>query len=202
MTRITTPWLAPSTRGPSPRTGRAGRLCGLALVACLAGCYPHFDWRDVRPDCAKGWCDFVASFPDRVSTVTRDIPVGTKRLPLSLNVVALDGVTFAVGAFELTSPSDEPAARDAFEHKLLDDVGARTARHGTVVLHAVDRTDLVATTFAAEGQRDGKPYSAAARFVERRGRLIEIVVVGPTAALDKDSGKQAVETFFTSLRLD
>jgi hypothetical protein len=177
-------------------------VCLASIAATVAGCYPHFDWRDVRPDCARGWCDFVASFPDRMSTVTRDIPVGSKRLPLSLNVVALDGVTFAVGAFQLGSPADEPAAREAFEHKLLDDVGAKTAVRGTVVLHAVDRTDLVATTFAAEGRRDGKAYSASARFVERRGRLVEIVVVGPSATLNKDSGRQAVETFFTSLRLD
>ena len=191
------------TSDRSRHAARAIRLVGLVLTAAtLAGCYPHFDWRDVRPDCAKGWCHFVASFPDRVSTVTRDIPVGSKLLPLSLNVVSLDGVTFAVGAFELGSPSDQPAAREAFEHKLLDDVGATTAMRGTVMLHAVDHTDLAATTFAAEGQRDGKAYSASARFVERRGRLVEIVVVGPAAALDKDSGRQAVETFFTSLRLD
>ena len=69
-------------------------------------------------------------------------------------------------------------------------------------MHAADRTELAATTFEARGQRAGKSYSALARFVERRGRLVEIVVVGPTDALGKDSGRQAVETFFTSLRLD
>jgi hypothetical protein len=175
-------------------------------VACVAlsltACYPHFDWRDVRPDCALSWCGFVASFPDRVSSVTRDIPVGSKRLPLSLSVVSLDGVTFAVGAFELSSPDDVEPARAAFEHKLLDDVGATDARRGQLTLHAADHGDIAATTFDAEGQRDGKAFRAVARFAERNRHLVEIVVVGPAAALSRESGKQAIETFFTSLRLD
>jgi len=185
--------------------GRWRRVRGFAPWAAtllLAACYPHFDWRDVRPDCAKSWCGFVASFPDRVASVTRDIPVGARRLPLSLNVVSLDGVTFAVGAFELSSTEDAEPARAAFERKLLDDVGASDARHGTIVLHAADHGEIAATTFDAEGRRDGKAFTASARFAERDRHLVEIVVVGPTAALTNDSGKQAIETFFTSLRLD
>lgn len=178
------------------------RIAGLLAAVLLTGCYPHFDWRDVRPDCAKSWCGFVASFPDRVTSVTRDIPVGARRLPLSLNVVSLDGVTFAVGAFELAEAGDEAAALAAYEHKLLDDVGATTARRGTAILHSVDHVELPATTFDADGERGGKALRATARFVARRGHLVEIVVVGPVAALAKDSGRQAVETFFTSLRLD
>jgi|GEM_PF-2107811 len=179
------------------------RAIAIACTALpLGACYPHFDWRDVRPDCARSWCGFVASFPDRVSSVTRDIPVGSKRLPLSLDVVSLDGVTFAVGAFELSSSEDEEPARAVFERKLLDDVGATAARRGSVVLHAADHGEIAATTFDADGQRDGKAFMASARFAVRDRHLVEIVVVGPTATLSGESGKQAIETFFTSLRLD
>ena len=184
------------------KPNRLHRIAAAAMTLSLAACYPHFDWRDVRPDCAKSWCGFVASFPDRVSSVTRDIPVGSKLLPLSLNVVSLDGVTFAVGAFALSSGDDATSAREAFEHKLLDDVGAGSARRGNVVLHAADHSEIAATTFDAEGQRDGKAFRASARFVERDRHLVEIVVVGPAANLANDSGRQAIETFFTSLRLD
>ncbi len=48
----------------------------------------------------------------------------------------------------------------------------------------------------------GRAWRAQARFVERKKRLVEIVVIGPADELAKSSGRQAVETFFTSLRLD
>ena len=43
---------------------------------------------------------------------------------------------------------------------------------------------------------------ATARFAERRGSLVEILVVGPADELSTAAGKQAVETFVTSVRLD
>ena len=57
-------------------------------------------------------------------------------------------------------------------------------------------------TFEAEGQRDSQRLKVVARFVQRQGREIEILVIGPADVLASDSGRQAVETFFTSLRLD
>jgi hypothetical protein len=69
-------------------------------------------------------------------------------------------------------------------------------------MHAADHSALTADTFDADGTVDGKPERASARFMERRGRLVEILVIGPLDELDSPSGRQAVETFFTSLRLD
>ncbi|MEO8938076.1 MAG: hypothetical protein ABI277_13625 [Burkholderiaceae bacterium] len=174
----------------------------LTLLVVVAGCYPRYDWRDHRPDCARSWCGFVASFPGRVTNASREIPVGTMRLPLALNVVSVGDVTFAIGAFDLLPGSDPEAARAVFERKLLDDVGATEGRRGEIVLHATDRQPLVATTFEADGKHDGKALHATARFVQRQGRLIEILVIGPADVLATGSGRQAVETFVTSLRLD
>ena len=168
----------------------------------LAGCYPRYDWRDWRPDCARAWCGFVASFPGRVTTATREIPVGDMRLPLVLNVISVGDVTFAVGAFELLPGSDVAAAQALLEHKLLDDVGASEGRRGQVAIQTADRGELVGDRFDAEGMRDGKALRATARFARRKGRLVEILVIGPTATLATGSGQQAVETFLTSLRLD
>lgn len=169
-------------------------------MAASTGCYPRYDWRDYRPDCARGWCAFVASFPGKATTATREIPIGAMRLPLTANIVSVGDVSFAVLAFDLLPGSDRAAARAALEKKVLDDVGASSARRGTVTLHAVDHTDIPADTFDAEG--GPRPLHAAARFAERRGYLVEILVVGPADELSTDTGKEAVETFFTSLRLD
>lgn len=174
----------------------------VALLVAIAGCYPRYDWRDYRPDCGHSWCGFVATFPGRVTNASREIPVGTMQLPLVLNVVSVGEVTFAIGAFDLLPGSDAEAARTVFERKLLFDVGATEGRRGEVVLHATDRQPLTATTFEADGKHDGKPMHATARFVQRQGRLIEILVIGPTDELATGSGRQAVETFVTSLRLD
>jgi hypothetical protein len=179
-----------------------GRVLVLVAALACAACYPRYDWRDVRPDCEKGWCGFVASFPGKIRSATRDVPVGSARVPLSVHVVSIGYVSFAVTAFDLTSGVDAGAARDVLEHKLLADVGAPVGRHGRVEMHAADHAVLAADTFDADGTIEGRPERASARFVERRGRLVEILVVGPVEELDKPTGRQAVETFFTSLRLD
>ena len=137
-----------------------------------------------------------------MTIATRDVPVGRSRLPLALNVVSVGEVTFAVGAFDLLPGSDAAEAQATFERKLLDDVGAGDGRRGRVGVFTADRGELVATSFDADGQRDGKPLRATARFVQRQGRLVEILVIGPADALSTGSGRQAVETFLTSLRLD
>lgn len=174
----------------------------LVTAMLLAACYPRYDWRDYRPDCGRGWCGFVASFPGRVTSATRAVPVDRMRLPLTLHVVSVGDVTFAIGAFELLPGSDPQSARKTFKTKLLDDVGATAGREGSVTLHAADRTSLDAATFEAQGQQGGKRLKVAARFVRRGDREIEILVIGPADVLESASGRQAVETFLTSLRLD
>jgi hypothetical protein len=183
-----------------PRIGRT--LIALVATTALAGCYPRYDFRDFRPDCARAWCGFVASFPGKATTATREIPVGAARLPLTVNLVTVGDVRFAVLAFDLRPGSDAAAARAMLEKKLLDDVGATAGRRDRTTLRAADRSAIAAETFEAEGVQDGKPLKADARFTERDGRLIEILVVGPADVWSKDSGRQAIETFFTSVRLD
>ena len=172
------------------------------MLLSVAACYPRYDWRDYRPDCARTWCGFVASFPGRATTATRDIPVGDLRLPLTLHVVSVGDVTFAVGAFLLLPGSDAAAAQATFERKLLDDVGAHDGRRVRAVVRTADRAEVAAERFDVDGIRDGKRLRAEARFVQRRGRLVEILVIGPADLLATDSGRQAIETFVTSLRLD
>jgi hypothetical protein len=175
----------------------------VAFAAILvAGCYPRYDWRDHRPDCARGWCGYVASFPGRVTHAVRDIPVGHLSLPLSLDVVSVGEVTFAIGAFELLPGSNAGEARATFERKLLSDVGAETARTAPAPLRAADRSAVDATRFEAEGVRDGKSLRVEARLAERGGRMIEVLVIGSSDTLESDVGRQAAETFFTSVRLD
>ena len=180
----------------------AALFAALLAVALLAGCYPRYDWRDTRPDCARGFCDFVASFPGKITSVRREVPVGATRLPLSLHVISVGDVTFAVGAFNLQSGGDVAEARATFERKLLDDVGATAGRRGHVTIHTADRTDIAADTFDAEGSRGGQALRVTARFAERRGHLVEVLVIGPVAVLANASGHQAIDTFMTSLRLD
>lgn len=192
-------------RGARPgrrrRTAIAGVIVASVVASLVAGCYPRYDWRDYRPDCQNTWCGFVASFPGRVSTATRDVRVGPVPLPLALHVVSVGDVTFAVGAFDLRGNA-AGEARAVFENKLIGDVGASDATRGRATMRSADRDEIVADTFDVEGRRDGKPLRATARFVERRGRLVEIVVIGPADTLSTGSGRQAVETFVTSLRLD
>lgn len=207
-TRIAPPVHPASVSGRTRVVAFGRRAARIAVLLCaplcfgvLAGCFPRYDWRDYRPDCAVTWCGFTASFPGRVSTATRDVPVGAVPLPLALHVVSVGDVTFAVGAFELKG-TPAAAARAVFETKLLADLGTTDARRSPATMRAVDRGEIAAEGFEADGRRGDRPSRAVARFGERNGRLVEILVIGPVDVLSTASGRQAVETFVTSLRLD
>ncbi len=174
----------------------------LAVVALLAGCYPRYDWRDYRPDCARAWCRFVVSFPAKATSATRDVAVGTMQLPLTIHVASAGDLRFAVAAFDLLPGADAAEARTLLEHKLLDDVGAADAARGRATTYASDHAALEADTFEAHGTAGGRSWATRARFVERDRHLVEILVIGPADTLATATGRQAVETFFTSLRLD
>ena len=180
----------------------AGRCALVLALLALAACYPRYDWRDYRPDCAKTWCGFVASFPGRVTQATREVPVGRERLPLALHVVSTGDVTFAIGAFTLSTGSDPAEAQRVFERKLLDDVGATAGRRAVVELRSADRAPIAGESFEAEGRRGDQPLRTIARFAQRRDHLVEVLVIGSVDTMATDSGRQAVETFLTSLRLD
>jgi len=187
-------------------TVRPGRRLVAALLCiglgALGGCYPSLDWREYRPDCTQTWCAFVVAFPDRPTSATRGVLIGEHAYPLTLHVATARRLTFAIGVFDLSTGGDAGAAREVFERKLLDDVGATAGEHRPVVLEAANRARVAAVVFDVHGQRDGRPLTASARFVERPGRLIEAVVIGPADAFADAEGRQAVETFFTSLRFD
>lgn len=186
---------------PASRARRLG-LVALASFA-LAACYPSYDWRDYRPDCNRVWCDFVASFPGRVSSASRDdVPIGGRPTPMALHVVTVNDITFAIGAVDLRGGTGAEAARDALERKLLDDVGAKAGRSTTIELRATDRTPIAATLFEAEGETPSGRHRVVARFAERKGRLVEILVVAPEKVAEGATARQAIETFFASVRLD
>ncbi len=174
----------------------------IVAALLLAACYPRFDWRDHRPACGRDWCGFVASFPGRVTTATRDIPVGGVPMPLSLNVVTVGDLTFAVGAFDVVPGGDATLARATLKKKLLDDVGAATAREGVASLRATDRSPIDGKTFEAEGTREGRKLRVVAQFASRGRYLVEVLVLGSQEAMASKDGAQALETFFTSVRLD
>ncbi len=177
-------------------------LIATTAAVLMTACYPRYDWRDHRPDCAQAWCGFTATFPGKPQSATREMPVGALRLPLSATIVSVGEVSFAVLSFDLRPDSDATAARALLEKKLLDDVGASRGDRKPIVLRAADRSEIVAERFDAQGMHDRTASTVFARMAEHRGHLVEIFVIGPTAVLATDSGRQAVETFMTSLRLD
>ena len=169
----------------------------LVALSCAA-CYPSYDWRDVRPDCSKYWCGFVASFPGKVTSAARDVPTDGGALPIAFHVVSSGKLTFAVGVVDLAGGRDAERARALLERKLQDDVGATSATHGTSTVRTANREALAAVSFDASSER----VKATARFVRRDDRLVEMLVIGDAKAFATDAGREAIETFVTSLRID
>lgn len=164
----------------------------------LAACYPTYDWRDVRPDCGPYWCGFVASFPGRVTSAARDVPVDGGVLPIAFHVASSGQLTFAVGVIDLSGGRDADRARAVIERKLKDDIGAATATTGSATVRTANRDALDAVTFDVASERG----RASARFVRRGDRLVEMVVIGDAKTFASDRGREAVDTFFTSMRID
>jgi hypothetical protein len=178
-------------------TLRRTLVAAWAALLCAA-CYPSYDWRDVRPDCGRYWCGFVASFPGKVTSAARDVPVDGGTLPIAFHVVSSGKLTFAVGVVDLSGGRDADRARAVLEAKLQGDVGATSGTRGTATLRSAARDALTAVSFQAAGERG----VATARFVRRGDRLVEMLVIGDAKAFASDTGREAIDTFFTSMRLD
>jgi hypothetical protein len=172
-------------------------MAALVVLACAA-CYPSYDWRDVRPDCGKYWCGFVASFPGKITSAARDVPIDGGLLPIAFHVVSSGKLTFAVGVVDLAGGRDADRARSVLEEKLQADVGATTGTRGTATMRTASREALSAVSFDAASDR----VRATARFARRGDRLVEMLVIGDAKTFATDSGREAIETFFTSMRID
>ena len=90
----------------------------------------------------------------------------------------------------------EPGLEDHLGGSLAGVAGGH--EHRVAQRPSVCRQTLDAVSFDASSER----ARATARFVRRGDRLVEMLVIGDAKAFTTDTGREAIETFFTSMRID
>ena len=181
---------------------RNALLCMLAGLAFLsAGCWPKYDWRDFRPDCSRVWCGVVATFPARVQSNSRDVALAGATRAMTLHVANVGAVSFAIGTARAL-PGDGGSGAIALKDALMANLAASADNERSVMLKTSDRVAIAALAVDAHGVRGSDAVRMSARFMRHGGQLIEAVVIGPEDVLARPAGREAIDTFLTSLRFD
>jgi RNase P protein component len=103
---------------------------------------------------------------------------------MTMTAAEIDGVVFAVGSAQLADAAQAPAAIDAMQTAMVNNIGASVtaARHGQ--RHARNRCKR-------QGMR------LVGRFLAKDRRIYQVVVIGP-AQIEAEP----VDTFLTSFKLN
>ena len=181
------------------RNASLGMLAGFAFLS--AGCWPKYDWRDFRPDCSRVWCGVVATFPARVQSTSRDVALAGATRAMTLHVAQVGAVSFAIGTIRAL-PGDGGNGAIALKDALVANLTGSIDAERSVTLKTSGPSAIAALAVDAHGMRGSDAVRMSARFASHDGQLIEAVVIGPVDLLARPAGREAIDTFLTSLRFD
>lgn len=163
------------------------RIASLMLLACaLSACSPKYDWRDYRSNDAP----YAVLFPGKPASQTRTIKLDQLEVSMTMSAAEIDGVVFAVGSAQLADAAQAPAAVDAMQTALVNNLGA-TVTSSKTLANGMREVD-------ASGTEKGRAMRLVGRFLAKEKRIYQVVVVGPTAQIEAEP----VDTFLTSFKLN
>lgn len=203
-----------SSVSPARLLAGAALLAGLAGLLC--GCSPTYDWREVRGAGA------LVMFPGKPASVTREVELAGLRVSMTMQSARADGLGFAFARVDL--PADQADLHNrarivaALRAGLLRNLSG-TSQAGAAGEAAADaaspaakpyplaRSDRAAAPVSASllevtGQSEGQELALRALLGSVDTRVYQIAVYGPRAAMDTPAGREAIDTFFSSIRLD
>lgn len=178
---------------------RAGILAALLTGICLAACSPRFNWRS-----DPGASGFAATFPGTIDSLSRPLNLDGLSVTMTVHGARAGNLSFALGWADLPDESPATAARagSAVTEGLSKSMGGQARVHPATV-RAAERAALPwpAQAVSVTATQDGSPWRLEARVVARPGRVYEVLVAGPAAALATPDGSTAVDTFFESVEI-
>ncbi|HEX5342193.1 MAG TPA: hypothetical protein VFX55_06845 [Duganella sp.] len=163
------------------------RFASLMLLACtLSACSPKYDWRDYRSNDAP----YAVLFPGKPATQTRTIKLDQLEVSMTMSAAEVDGVVFAVGSAQVADAAQAPAAVDAMQTAMVNNIGASVTSSKTLAngMREVD----------ASGTEKGRTMRLVGRFLAKEKRIYQVVVIGPAAQIEAEP----VDTFLTSFKLN
>ncbi|MYM26224.1 hypothetical protein GTP46_26700 [Duganella sp. FT135W] len=162
------------------------RLAPLLLTLALCACSPKYDWRDYRSSDAP----YAVLFPGKPASQTRSIKLEQLEVSMTMSAANVDGVVFAVGSAQLADAAQAPAAVDAMQTAMLNNISA-TVTSSNQLANGAREVD-------ASGTEKGQAMRLIGRFVAKDNRIYQAVVIGPAAKIEAEP----VETFLTSFKLN
>jgi hypothetical protein len=163
--------------------------CGAGLL--LAACTPHYDWREVHGSNAP----FTVLLPAKPATLARPVNLNGVQVSMTMTATEVGEVAFAVGSAELADAAAASAALEAMKTAMVNNIGGTIRQEKTSASSGGRTIDLEAG--GAPSARNGTPLLVA-RFVMREQRVYQAIVLGP----EKSIPREAIDTFFTSFKVD
>jgi hypothetical protein len=164
----------------------------LAVVSFVA-CAPALDWRESHPD-GSG---VVMMFPCRPDRQERTARVGDATLRLQLHSCRAAGATFSLAAADGAEPAQVTPLLGTLRSQVLANLGGvATEEPLPAIVGATPNAQ--SALLRIDGRRaDGRRVVAYAAFFVKGLRLYQAMVLDADAA----AGNEALETFFSSIRL-
>lgn len=175
------------------RPGVRGATAALAVATAVLACSPVFDWREARPEGSGA----VLMFPCRPAQHRRTVRLSTAMVPMQLHSCRSGGATFALGVVEVAEPADVTPFLAALRASVLANLaGTAGEQDASSPAGATPNPQSGRIAVVGTGQ-DGRHVVARAAFFVKGLRLYQATVLDA----DDARGREAVDTFFGSIRL-
>lgn len=147
-------------------------FASVLMAACLTGCSPDYNWREVS--LADGVV--VAIFPDKPRTQTKVVPFAGHDIPFSMTGTILGDTVFAVGHAPLPSEvGQNPEQRDTMYRQVIQ------SYYGNLGLPMPDALPAPGHRFSARGQGPKGPLRIDGIVWMHAGSMTQALVTAPTS---------------------
>lgn len=168
-----------------------------ALALALLACTPRYDWREVRAGGAE------VLLPAKPQNQTRAVNLSATSVDMTMHAARIGDESYAY-SWVAVPPAEAAASLAAMRAALLRNIDGRLIASRVV---AMARTESGATPLAGEeieatGHIGASAVVLHARLAYRAGHVWQFAVYGPQAELASATGRQAIETFLLSAKVD
>lgn len=167
----------------------------VALAATLlTACSPTYNWRDFRSADAP----YSVLFPAKPDTQTRHIDLDGQGVDMTMAAAEVDGVTFAVGSAQLADAAKAQAGIAAMKRALVNNIGAKVVSDKAGASSSAGTGQQGVLEVEAKGEQRGEAMLLVGRFIARKDRIYQVIVVGREKQVVRDT----VDTFMSSFKPD
>ncbi len=173
--------------------GAPSALAGLAAAMAIGACAPALDWRETRPE----GTEVAMLFPCRPERQERSVKVGEDVIALRLFSCTAAGAAFALAAADVSEPGRVTPLLEALRGQVVANVGGIATIEVLPALPGATPNAQSARVRIVGKRRDGRRVVEHALFFVKGLTLFQATVIGA----DEAAGREAIDTFFDSIRL-